>query len=192
MTAPAFGCDDEPLRVSSDQRRVAAYRRLQSWYREEQLGVREPGTKPDGSPLGSALPVSALASRPDLNFLTPAAYRNALDRAIVVRRTGGTLEEDRLYRNMLSSMPLCFNIFGSLGTHPAFVRLIQALVDSEASIVGAVSCEWAPPSRLSDSSATTSSNAVWPSSADSQTQQLPGLCPRPTSSPRSDRADRVF
>lgn len=156
MNPRSIGWDDDSLNVESDASRVARYRRLQSWYREEQLGLREPGTKVDGSPLGSALPATALASRPDLNFLAPAAYRHALDRAAAVRMTGGTLEEDRLYRNMLSSMPLCFNIFGALGTHPAFVQLIRALVDPDATAVGEVSCEWAPQppaSYLNDRSA---------------------------------------
>ena len=90
------------------------------------------------------MPLSALAARPDLNFLAPSAYHHALERAKAVRESGGTLEEDRLYRNMLSSMPLCFNIFGSIGTHPAFVKLIRTLLDPDALVVDEVQCEWAP------------------------------------------------
>ena len=35
-----------------------------------------------------------------------------------VKRANGTLNEDRLRRNMLSSMPLCFDLFGFLRRYP--------------------------------------------------------------------------
>jgi transposase len=35
-------------------------------------------------------------------------------RAEQVLKDGGTLDRDRLLRNLLSSMPLCFNLFGQL------------------------------------------------------------------------------
>jgi hypothetical protein len=90
------------------------------------------------------LPEEALLDEPDLNFLTPAAHLHAKERAPAVRATGGTMETDRLFRNLLSSMPLCFNIFGSLGTHPAFGRLLRSLVDRDAEEAVEVQCEWAP------------------------------------------------
>ncbi|MCC5954244.1 MAG: hypothetical protein JJU45_19305 [Acidimicrobiia bacterium] len=57
---------------------------------------------------------------------------------------------------MLSSMPLCFNVFGSLGTHPAFGSLIRRLIDADCDDVVDVQCEWAPQPRsdyLNDGSA---------------------------------------
>lgn len=143
VTTPA-GWDAALLRVDSDTARIARYRRLQSWYRELQLGVAEAGIGVNGRPVGRMLPAAALAARPDLNFLTPAAYDHARRRIQEVRNEGGTLDEDRLRRNLLSSMPLCFNLFGSLATHPAFLDLIRRLVDLEAADVVDVQCEWAP------------------------------------------------
>lgn len=124
--------------------RVARYRRLQAWYRERQLQVPEAGLW-NGKPVASLLPVEAVEAQPTLNFLTPAAYRHAERRIDEVRREGGTLDEDRLRRNLLSSMPLCFNVFGALGTHPAFASLLRTSgIDQDARTVEDVICEWAP------------------------------------------------
>jgi len=91
------------------------------------------------------LPAELVQQQPDLNFLDPAAYRHAERRIAEVRQEGGTLDEDRLRRNLLSSMPLCFNIFGALGTHPALPALLRtAGVDQSAANVDDVICEWAP------------------------------------------------
>lgn len=91
------------------------------------------------------LPAELVQQQPDLNFLDPSAYRHAERRIAEVRQEGGTLDEDRLRRNLLSSMPLCFNIFGALGTHPAFPALIRTTgLDDSAHHVDEVICEWAP------------------------------------------------
>lgn len=124
--------------------RIRKYRRLQAWYREHQLQIAEPGLW-RGDPVASMLPVELVQQQPDLNFLDPSAYRHAERRIAEVRKEGGTLDEDRLRRNLLSSMPLCFNIFGALGTHPAFPALIRTSgVDPSAVHVDDVICEWAP------------------------------------------------
>lgn len=140
--------DAESLAVASDPPRRASYRRLQSWYRHVQLGVHEAGQGASGKVVGSMLPAAAVADQPDLNFLTPSAAWHAERRARAVRLEGGTLEEDRLRRNLLSSMPLCFNIFGSLGTHPAFAELLRTVLgDDGVGRVVDVACEWAPQPR---------------------------------------------
>jgi hypothetical protein len=141
---PNPGWRDSSLVVTSDSKRTAMYRRLQSWYREVQLGVLEPGMGANARRVGSMVPSAVVDRQPDLNLLAPAAYEHAECRIREVRAEGGTLEEDRLRRNLLSSMPLCFNIFGALGTHPAFIDLIRRLVDYDADRIDQVVCEWTP------------------------------------------------
>lgn len=131
--------------MTSSTARVAKHRRMQAWYREHQLQIPEAGIGVNGKPVESMLPTGAVAQRPELNFLTPSAFRHAERRIVEGREEGGTLDEDRLRRNLLSSMPLCFNIFGALGTHPAFASLIRSAgLDHSAATVDDVVCEWAP------------------------------------------------
>lgn len=140
-----LGWDDEALRPN-EPRRIARYRRLQSWYREVQLGAG-PGDWPGKaipSPLGSMLKAADVAAQPDLNFLHAGAYAHALDRIEAVRAEGGSLDPKRLKHNMLSSMPLCFNLFGSLRVMPGFLGLFKDLFDPEATNIVDVQCEWAP------------------------------------------------
>ena len=142
--------DSPSLRVSSDSTLVARYRRLQSWYRSERLGVA-PGTI-GKSVVGSAVPKELHRG---LNFLTPGAWEHAEERIVAVQAEGGTLEADRLLRNLLSSMPMCFNIFGSLRKFDGFADLIGAVFDAEASTAVDAMCEWAPQkeTHLNDRSA---------------------------------------
>ncbi len=50
-----------------------------------------------------------------MNFLTANSI-NAVERTIAERSesNAGLMEEERLYNNLLSSQPLCFNFFGEL------------------------------------------------------------------------------
>lgn len=136
------------MQVAGDSARMRRYRLLQSWYRETVLDAR-PGTYvPRGGeerPLGSLLHVDDVARREDLNFVSPdiGAYTRA--RAAEVMESGGTLEEKRLFHNMLSSMPLCFNLFGALRTTlEAQLPLVRACFDPEAVQVELIECEWIP------------------------------------------------
>lgn len=135
--------NDDSLQVASDSRRTARYRALQSWYREKVLGV-PPGRDRRGRVIASMLPEELVVERPELNFITQEAGEYAARRIGEVLRAGGTLEEDRLRRNMLSSMPMCFNIFGSLRNHSEFAALLNEAFAVEVYSVEAVECEWAP------------------------------------------------
>ncbi|TDT14608.1 hypothetical protein BDK89_0163 [Ilumatobacter fluminis] len=140
--------DSVELTVASDDARTARYRRLQSWYRQNVLGV-EAGRYRDRNgvvrPLGSLLPDDRVHERPGLNFLSDEITRYAVDRADIVVGEGGTLEQHRLFHNMLSSMPMCFNIFGAVRSDRALAeRFVHDVLGIELSAVELVECEWTP------------------------------------------------
>ncbi len=91
------------------------------------------------------LPTEAVAQNPDLNFLDDEIAAYARKRAERVVADGGTLDLDRLWRNMLSSMPLCFNLFGALRKHPAAAaRGLGSALDLDIHEILIVKVEWAP------------------------------------------------
>ena len=136
--------DDPIWRIASDTARTARYRRLQGWYRHVHLGIPDAGIGVNGKQVLSTLPQEAVDQYPGLNFITPAAFEHAQARIAAAVEEGATLDPDRLRRNMLSSMPLCFNLFGALATHPALLRLVRAVFDPTAREIVEVLCEWAP------------------------------------------------
>ena len=134
---------DPVLQVPSDSKRRARYRALQSWYRESILGV-EPGRHGSGRLVGSLLPKQRASD--GLNFLDQQVASYAKRRAEQVLKDGGTLDRDRLFRNLLSSMPLCFNLFGQLGAEqPAAARVLGAMLGLEIATIDQVLVEHAPP-----------------------------------------------
>ena len=143
-----LGWNDPALAVKSDTRWRASYRRLQSWYRETVLRV-PPGKDSRAIVRGNMLPAEAVAKRPELNFLTDAIAVYARTRAKEVKAEGGTLDPDRLCRNMLSSMPLCFNLFGALRDYPdAAAKALSATLDLDIRRVFDIVVEWAPDPEL--------------------------------------------
>ena len=143
---------DEDLRVASDQHWRAKYRLLQSWYREEVL-KEEPDIGSNGRRIGNML--SADAGAKGRNFLTPEVAAYVDQRIPEVQEANGTIEVTRLRRNMLSSMPLCFNLFGHLRQHPAeAAALMKEAFDLDVAEVVKIDVEWAPhPHPLSDRTA---------------------------------------
>ena len=135
--------DAEDLQVGGDDARTARYRRLQSWWRSVQL-VASPGPSGNRLRVGSSLHPDDVAAQPDLNFLHPLAYQHAEARIAAAAAEGATLEEDRLRRNLLSSMPLCFNLFGTLAAHPQAIDVVKAVIDPGAEAVVEITCEWSP------------------------------------------------
>ena len=135
--------DSPDLFPTHEPARVATYRRLQSWYREQVLGAKA-GTFRGHEALGSYLDVAEVTANPRLNFLSDAALVHAEERIGAVSREGGSLDPVRLRHNMLSSMPLCFNLFGTMRAEPAFLHVFQELFDPEATEITDIVCEWAP------------------------------------------------
>lgn len=135
--------NDPAIFPTNEHGRIAKYRRHQSWYRECVLQTA-PGKFMAYDPLGSYLSREAVESDPSLNFLTAEAEVHAVERAAVVKEEGGALDPIRLRQNLLSSMPLCFNLFGSMRGEPAFLTLFQEIFDSAAIRIIDVLCEYAP------------------------------------------------
>ncbi|MDF2094289.1 hypothetical protein P0Y31_18245 [Knoellia sp. 3-2P3] len=97
--------------------------------------------------LGSWLHPDAVSEQRDLNFLHPNAHEHAEQRSRQVQDEGGSLEPKRLFHNMLSSMPMCFNLFGAMRGEDEFLLLFQRLFDARATAIVDIVCEWTPPDR---------------------------------------------
>ena len=145
--------NDPELDVASDSARVRRYRRHQSRHREQVLdtppGIRHGGT----APVGNMLDAEAVERNRALNFVDDRALAAADRRAIEVQREGGTLEVGRLFHNMMSSMTMCFNMFGSLGATSSFVTIMRSCFDPDADSIDDVTCELTPTRSLNDRTA---------------------------------------
>ena len=137
------------------------YEELQARWRREVLGL--PAGPPTNS--ASALPsvgwclpetsAGVAAGEAGWNFVSTAAHDYARQRA----SGPGLVFEDRLWRNMLSSQPLAFNIVGELRARPAATATVLAdltgLPVVELATLGdtgrdrfaldGLDAEWAPP-----------------------------------------------
>ena len=138
--------DDPSLQVASDTRWRACYRALQSWYRETVLGV-PPGKDQRGTVRANML--LSEDGEKGLNFLDDNIAEYAKFRTDEIKSEGGTVDHDRLKRNMLSSMPLCFNLFGYLREHrDEAAQGLAAVLDLDIDKVLNVSVEWAPDRKV--------------------------------------------
>jgi hypothetical protein len=139
--APTKSIDLGP-QYSKDNDFTARMRRHQSWYRATLLRV-PCGTGPkvhNKNFFGNML-------RPEhgeqgLNFLTPAIHAVAVER---LRQNKGAVEPYRLLNNMLSSQPMCFNLFGPMVRDPELAtRLWQQVLPGRVAEVTQVCIEYAP------------------------------------------------
>src|SRR3954451_21145381 len=89
----------------------AQLRRQQAWWREKRLGL------PAGPRVGHSRLVSSMLPD-DVNLSTNLMWPEAVDAAekaliaLATENRPGLIHEERLRRNLLSSQPLCFNLFG--------------------------------------------------------------------------------
>jgi hypothetical protein len=121
-----------------DTRFRAAARLKQALYREERgmpIGYHKP---PEGRPrkLGSRL--SRFCAAAGGNFLSQEIAR-LVRREQCYREIGAFIDDDRLWSNMLSSMPLTFNLFGALKLEPelagkVFRELFPGIIDTVTGI----------------------------------------------------------
>ena len=127
--------------IGTDTRFRAAARLLQSLHREAAgipvgLHTSISGTKRRRLRLGSRLPLAAAST--GRNFVSADVFR-LVRRELVLREEGAAIDEDRLFGNLLSSMPLTFNLLGPLALDldlattvfrsllPAFVHAVTAI-----------------------------------------------------------------
>jgi hypothetical protein len=114
----------------------------QSWYRANVLRVpfgTGPGPQHSGK-FGNMLPREDGAK--GLNFLTPDIFEVAKSR---VKDEQGMVEEFRLFNNMLSSQPMCFNLFGPFVTSfNLATEVFKHLLPNEIEKVTDVKIEYSP------------------------------------------------
>jgi hypothetical protein len=98
----------------SDNKFVAKYRLHQSKYRCEEL-KEDCGYGPAKSSKKKFGNMLIDGEKSGSNFISKVAYRYAIQRTIDKQINKDlTIDDYRLFNNMLSSMPLCFNLFSDL------------------------------------------------------------------------------
>ena len=110
---------------------TARMRLHQSWWRSERLGVPYgPGSgRASGNLYGNML--TRADGERGLNFVSDAAW------AAYRSHPGRGVEPDRCERNLLSSQPLAFNLFGPLTVDSALAtRLLRPLVEDLDEVTG--------------------------------------------------------
>ena len=96
-------------KYSGDSKFVADCRQLQSMYRVEVNEAIRPYKGRDGKTHYYGNYISG-GEKSGKNFLTGYAFRYAQER-VASRKKYETIEEDRLFNNLLSSQPMAFNLF---------------------------------------------------------------------------------
>lgn len=126
----------------------ARHRIHQGWWRTAAL-LRKPGPHPTDRSRSICSTVNDEEARDHLNFLTEEALRSVHD-AIESRRTAmcsGMIQQPRIWENLLSSQPLCFNFWGYLKYHkPLAGSFFKGLLKDFGQIVD-IRFEWAPQPR---------------------------------------------
>lgn len=127
---------------SGDTSFASRMRKHQSWYRANVLGLPYGfgPTKNSQSKYGNMLPPEdGEAGR---NFLSSSIFDVVLER---INQGGGAIDPFRLLNNMLSSQPMCFNLFGLLAKNLTLARkYLSTLVPDKVAEVIRVEFEWAP------------------------------------------------
>jgi hypothetical protein len=127
-----------------DTRFRAAARLLQSLWRERRKFPEGHYTNAAGARrrLGSRL--AADAARSGANFLTPEIFSQArID--LAYREPGALIDIERMHANLLSSMPLCFNLLAPLKLDRKLARRVfNQFVPSGVSTVSCVQFEHSP------------------------------------------------
>lgn len=138
--------DDLALAVASDPPLRRKYRLLQSWYRQHVLNADYGYThRKDSRPVGSLLAQEEVANDRALNFLGDRSILGYVDQRVpAVQAASGTLEERRLRHNMLSSMPMAFNLVAALRRAPDRDRIVTELFGVDCKAVIDVYAEWTP------------------------------------------------
>jgi hypothetical protein len=121
----------------------------QSWWRTVVLGEEE-GQHPNrkNERVGNTIPLVADADN-SYNFLSLEAYEDAQDAIKTFKQSqsqgsGGIIQEERLYGNLLSSQPLAFNFWATIKHNPDLAnQLLPAFISDFKSFVD-LKYEWSP------------------------------------------------
>jgi hypothetical protein len=123
----------------------AAARLHQARWREAKqlpIGTQPISGGPGARPLGSRLPLS-YALETYANFIDPRCAQAARARLDAPQRHQ-TLKADRLYADLLSSMPMCFNLFGTIAEPSAATAALRTWWPDLPGSVSEVIFEWSP------------------------------------------------
>lgn len=136
---------DKRLAYADDSRETARYRLLQSWWREVHLQC-SPGWYVDRNgvdrPLGSWLPGDRTWAD---QLLSEEALSYSLSRVPKAIAEGENIDPVRFGRNLLSSQPLCFSLFGHLRAHLSeAARVLDRVLPVDVLSVQEIVCEHAP------------------------------------------------
>lgn len=151
----AHHCLESVDKVPGDPETTAFKRRArlqQALWRESRnlkIGTQPMRPKPGqpSRPLGSRIELNA-AQESGANFLNEHALRAVRDR-VANPQPHQTLDVDRLYCDLLSSMPMCFNLFGVLqGDLELANRALHTWWPDVPGRVRAVLFEWSPGRRM--------------------------------------------
>lgn len=94
------------------------------------------------------------AKKEKVNFLTNNIKKLVTDKIPEIRRNGGLVGEPRIWNNLLSSQPLCFNLFGELSLDlPLATKYFQKLFPVEVSVVTKIDFEFSSRRKNPDNSA---------------------------------------
>lgn len=147
---PNLAWDDPAWAEKSDNAWQARLRRHKAWWRQERLRLAAGPMRPQGRLVASMLPADVDF---EPNLMTPEAV-DAAHRAIEslkAEKRPGFIQEFRLKHNLLSSQPMCFNLFGHLSATPDALLPWVRTISPHAVSVTDVLLEWAPPTKLSGS-----------------------------------------
>jgi hypothetical protein len=128
-----------------DNRFRSAARLLQSVWRDAKGLPVGSYRRPDGATLRLGSMISDKAGETGRNFLLPEIARLAR-REVAYREPGALIEERRLWCNLLSSMPLTFNLLGPLKLDPKLAtKMLRAMfTDLADAVVEGVLFEHSP------------------------------------------------
>lgn len=133
---------DDPAWREPDNPWTASCRWLQAWWRTHELHAKPGPISKENSRLVASM--LAFDAPPGSNFLSPE-IRDAIVARLAEGNHSGIIAKDRLLRNLLSSQPTCFNLFGPFVSRPAALTDWVRWLDPLASQATAVRFEWAPP-----------------------------------------------
>ncbi|MGY3472272.1 PGN_0703 family putative restriction endonuclease [Bradyrhizobium ottawaense] len=107
-------------------------------------GIHVQGTGDDAVTMDIGSCLSAEAAEAGKNFLSPAIH-GLVRHELVMREEGAMIDEDRLFRNALSSMPLVFNLFGPMAIDLRLATAVfRSLLPDFVSTVEGISFEHSP------------------------------------------------